>query len=148
MVLIWVSQNDFKPRGPVMDEIIAIRYYKIRTLANQVIDQLHEEAVKLGFTENEIDLKKPIEANYRLERAPSSSEYNLVGDWQDGSGAKLGQLQFFADGSFVVEQDILRPHPKRQGCIVKSVKAWGNHELIDTEVRLHSVTEPQSDTAA
>jgi hypothetical protein len=131
-----------------MDEIIAIRYYKIRMLANQVIDRLHEEVLKLGFTENEIDLKKPIEANYQLERAPSSSEYNLVGIWQDECGKKLGQLQFFADGRFIIEQVILRPHPKRQGWIVQSLKAWGSNERIDTEVKLHPATEQQPDTAA
>jgi hypothetical protein len=131
-----------------MDEIIAIRYYKIRALANQVIDRLNQEAAKMGFEEKDIDLKKPIEANYQLERSPSSSEYNLVGYWQDECGTKLGQLQFFADGRFIVEQDILRPHPKRQGWIVQSLKAWGSHERIDTEVKLHPGSEQQPDTAA
>lgn len=123
-----------------MDEIIAIRYYKVRALANRVIDRLYEETLELGFTGKNIDLKKPIEANYRLERDPSSSEYNLIGDWQDERGAKLGQLQFFADGSFIVEQDILRPHPMRQGCLVKAVKAWGSDERIETEIRLFPLT--------
>jgi hypothetical protein len=131
-----------------MDEIIAIRYYKVRALANRVIDRLYEEAVSLGFTDKDIDLKKPIEANYRLEREPSNSEYNLIGDWQDERGAKLGRLQFFANGNFVVEQDILRPHPTRQGWIVKAVKAWGSDERIEIEVKLHTVADQQSDTAA
>jgi hypothetical protein len=131
-----------------MDEIIAIRYYKVRALANRVIDRLYEEAVSLGYTDKDIDLKKPIEANYRLERDPSSSEYNLIGDWQDEQGDKLGQLQFFADGSFIVEQDICRPHPIHQGRYVKGVKAWGTEERIETEIKLHPATQQQSDTAA
>jgi hypothetical protein len=49
-----------------MDEIIAIRYYKVRALANRVIDRLYEEIVRLGFADKNIDLKKPIEANYWL----------------------------------------------------------------------------------
>ncbi|MES9848643.1 MAG: hypothetical protein ABW145_09675, partial [Candidatus Thiodiazotropha sp.] len=64
-----------------MDEIIAIRYYKIRVLANKIIDRMYEETARLGFDQKDIDLKKPIEANYRLEHDPSSSEYELVGDW-------------------------------------------------------------------
>jgi hypothetical protein len=119
-----------------MDEIIAIRYHKVRALANRVIDQLHHETAMLGFSDKDIDLKKPIEANYRLERAPSSSEYNLIGDWQDERGAKIGQLQFYADGRFVVEQDICRPHPAHQGRFVKAVKAWGTQEQIETEIEL------------
>ncbi|MES9990910.1 MAG: hypothetical protein ABW098_03090 [Candidatus Thiodiazotropha sp.] len=124
-----------------MDEIIALRYYKIRALANRVIDRLYEETAKLGFAEKDIELKKPIEANYRLERHPSSSEYTLVGEWQDEKGGKLGELQFYADGSFVVEQDIVRPHPTRQGWFVDSIKAWGSDERIDVEVRLYPDAE-------
>lgn len=131
-----------------MDEIIAIRYYKIRALANQVIDRLNREFVRLGYAEHEIELNKPIEANYRLERDQSSSEYNLVGEWQDAKGAKLGRLLFYADGSFLVEQDVNRPHPTRQGWLVKAVKGWGNSERIDTEVQLYPMSEQQSDNAA
>ncbi|MES9970715.1 MAG: hypothetical protein ABW092_11835 [Candidatus Thiodiazotropha sp.] len=131
-----------------MDEIIAIRYYKIRALANQVIDRLHEELFKLGFVEHDLPLKKPIEANYRLERDRSSSEYNLIGEWQDEKGATFGQLLFHADGSFLVEQDILLPHPTRQGCLVKAAKAWGNADSIDAEVKLFPISEQQTDSAA
>ncbi|MGD9171349.1 MAG: hypothetical protein PVI97_15005 [Candidatus Thiodiazotropha sp.] len=131
-----------------MEEIIAIRYYKIRVLANRIIDRLHEEAVNLGFSDKDIDLKRPVEASYRLERDPSSSEYNLIGDWQDVRGAKLGQLQFFADGSFVVEQDILCPHPTCQGRFVKALKAWGSEGRIEVEARLFTDTQGQSETAA
>jgi hypothetical protein len=131
-----------------MDEIIAIRYYKIRTLANRVVDRLYEEAANLGFAQKDIVLKKPIEANYRLERDPSSSEYNLIGDWLDERGKKLGQLQFFADGSFVVEQDILRPHPRCQGSFVKALKAWGNDERIEAQARLLTDAKGRTETAA
>lgn len=131
-----------------MDEIIAIRYYKVRALANRVIDHLYEEAFKQGFTDKEIVLKKPIEADYRLERDASSSEYNLVGDWQDEKGVKLGQLQFFSDGSFVVEQNVLLPHPRRSGWFVKAFKAWGSDAEIETETKLRPMIHPQSDSAA
>lgn len=120
-----------------MDEIIAIRYYKIRELANKVIDRFYDETAKLGFATQDIELKKPIEANYRLVRDPFGSEYTLVGDWEDEKGAKFGQLRFYADGRFVVEQEIARPHPTRQGWFVESIKAWGNDERIDAEARLY-----------
>ncbi|MEW8549326.1 MAG: hypothetical protein AB2533_02615 [Candidatus Thiodiazotropha endolucinida] len=131
-----------------MDEIIAIRYYKIRVLANKIIDRMYEETARLGFDQKDIDLKKPIEANYRLERDPSSSEYELVGDWHDKKGVKLGQLRFYSDGSFVVEQDIIRPHPTRQGWFVEAVRAWGNGKRIEAEARLHPMTERPPETAA
>ncbi|MEW8028255.1 MAG: hypothetical protein AB2792_05975 [Candidatus Thiodiazotropha sp.] len=131
-----------------MDEIIAIRYYKVMALSNRVIDRLYEEIAKLGFAETDIALRKPIEANYRLERDPSGSEYNLVGDWQDEEGAIYGQLRFCADGSFVVEQNIDRPHPTRQGWLVKALRAWGSGERIEAEAKMHPLIEHKSDTAA
>jgi hypothetical protein len=148
LFLLIYQVEGYQQGGPVMDEIIAIRYYKIRALANRVIEQLHEEVAKLGFADKGVVLKKPIEANYRLERNRSSSEYNLVGDWQDEKGAKLGQLLFYSDGSFIVEQHIPRPYPTHQEQILKTVKAWGSERQIETDITLHPTIQRRPDTAA
>jgi hypothetical protein len=60
-------------------------------------------------------LKHPQDADYRLERDPATSEYSLVGDWQSEQGMRLGVLLFHADGSFFVEQDMVRLHPICRG---------------------------------
>ena len=119
-----------------MDENVAVRFYKIEHLADRVFDRLFREVVKLGFAIEEVALKRPHEAHYRLERDPASSEYSLVGDWLNEQGMKLGTLLFHADGSFFVEQDVVRPHPTRHGWFVEAVNAWGRGEDIRAEPRL------------
>ena len=124
-----------------MDETVAVRFYKIEQLADQVFDQLYREVLKLGFNNGDVKLKRPQDANYRLERDPSTSEYSLVGDWISEQGAKLGTLLFHADGSFFVEQDVVRPHPTRSGWFVEAVNAWGKHDSIKAEARLLPMPE-------
>jgi hypothetical protein len=118
-----------------MDEPTAQRFYKIEQLADLIFDRLYQEVLKLGFTE-EIPLKRPHEAHYRLEKDPATSEYSLVGDWLREQGMKLGTLLFHSDGSVFVEQDVVRPHPERQGWFVEAVNAWGKGDEIKAEPRL------------
>jgi hypothetical protein len=119
-----------------MDESIALRYHKIEQLADRIFECLCEEALKLGFANEELGFKHPQEASFRLERDPASCEYSLVGDWLSEQGMKLGTLLFHADGSFFVEQDVVRPHPKRSGFFVEAVNAWGRGDEIKAEARL------------
>lgn len=124
-----------------MDETVAVRFYKIEQLADQVFDQLYREVLKLGFNNGDVPLKRPQDADYRLERDPSTSEYSLVGDWISEQGAKLGTLLFHADGSFFVEHDVVRPHPTRSGWFVEAVNAWGKGDTIRAEARLLPMPE-------
>lgn len=124
-----------------MNESVAVRYYKIEQLADRVFDQLYREVLKLGFTDQEVALRRPEDADYRLERDPSTSEYSLVGDWSSEQGVKLGTLLFHADGSFFVEQDVVRPHPRRSGWFVEAVNAWGKGNEIKAEARLLPMPE-------
>ncbi|MEJ2466526.1 MAG: hypothetical protein P8045_12615 [Candidatus Thiodiazotropha sp.] len=125
----------------MMDESVAVRFFKIEQLADKVFEQLCHEVSKLGFASEDVPLKRPQEAAYRLERDPSTSEYSLVGDWLSEQGMKLGTLLFHADGSFFVEQDIVRPHPKRSGWFVEAVNAWGRGNDIRAEARLLPMPE-------
>lgn len=124
-----------------MDETVAVRFYKIEQLADQVFDQLYREVLKLGFNNSDVALKRPQDADYRLERDPSTSEFSLVGDWIGEHGSKLGTLLFHADGSFFVEQDVVRPHPTCSGWFVEAVNAWGKGDSIKAEARLLPMPE-------
>jgi hypothetical protein len=123
-----------------MDESVAVRFYKIEQRAERIFDRLYQEVLKLGFAE-EITLQRPNEAHYRLEKDPATCEYSLVGDWTSEQGMKLGTLLFHSDGSFFVEQDVVRPHPKRKGWFVEAVNAWGKGDEIKAEARLLAMPE-------
>jgi hypothetical protein len=124
-----------------MDESVAVRFYKIEHLANDIYERLRQEVAKLGFSTGDIALLPPSEASYRLERDPSNSEFSLIGDWFNEKGMKLGMLLFHADGSFFVEHDIVKPHPKKAGWFVEAVNAWGRGEDIRAEARLLPMPE-------
>ncbi|MGD8914639.1 MAG: hypothetical protein PVI97_14995 [Candidatus Thiodiazotropha sp.] len=124
-----------------MDEFVALHLHKVEHLADQIFERLCHEVVKLGFSGDAITLKPPHEASYRLVRDPATCEYSLVGDWLSEQGMKLGTLLFHTDGSFFVEQDVVRPHPKRKGCFVEAVNAWGKGDKIKAEARLLAMPE-------
>ena len=119
-----------------MDESVAVRFTKIEQLALTVHRRLYDEVIKLGFAETEVTLKSPLEASFRLERDPSNCEFSLVGDWFDEQGQKLGTLLFHADGTFYVEHDIVRPHPKKSDWFVEAVNAWGKGKEVKAEAKL------------
>jgi hypothetical protein len=124
-----------------MDKSVEVRFLQVEELANQIFVKLNEEVMKLGFTINDVVLKRPQDAVYRLERDPASGEYSLVGDWTDEKGAALGGLLFHADGSFFAEQDVVRPHPKKSAWFVEAVNAWGRADVIKAEARLLPMPE-------
>jgi hypothetical protein len=119
-----------------MEEAVAIRFSQIKELAEEVCHLLSEEVTKLGFAPAEVVLQGPEQARYRLERDVATCEFSLVGDWADARGGKLGQLLFHADGSFFVEQDVVRPHPSKRQWFVEAVNAWGRDRAIKVEARL------------
>jgi len=124
-----------------MDEAVADRFTEVEVLAGEVVRQLQEQVRNLGFDPAEVRIRQPLEANYRLEKDPSNLEYTLVGDWYDERGGKLGSLLFHSDGTFFVEQDVVRPHPTRQRWFVEAVNAWGKDQQIKAEARLLPMPE-------
>jgi hypothetical protein len=120
----------------MMDEAVAYRYQEIKNLANSIVGLLRDEVVKLGFDPSAVRIMNPKDAEYRLEKDPSSHEYSLVGDWLDSKGQKLGCLLFHADGSFYVEHDVVKPHPTKRRWFVEAVNAWGKDAEIKAEARL------------
>lgn len=119
-----------------MNNLVADRFESVKRLADEIMIQLHDEVIRLGFNTNEIALKSLDEADYRLEKDPSNAEYSLAGYWNDDKGAKLGCLLFHSDGSFYVEQDIVKPHPVKKQWFVEAVNAWGKDCNIKVEARL------------
>jgi hypothetical protein len=120
----------------MMDDEIQSRYREVRELADEIVRRLHGEVMKLGFAASEVRIRQPDEADFRLERDPSTSEYALVGDWFDEHGGRLGGLLFHADGSFYAEHDVVRPHPAKRCWFVEAVNAWGKGARIKSEARL------------
>ena len=124
-----------------MDDAVKESYLQVEAVAKDIHERLQAEVNKLGFGIDEVQLKEPFEAWYRLEPDPASGKKALKGDWIDEKGAKLGSLVFNIDGSFFVEQDIVRPHPKKPGWFVEAVNAWGREGIIKAEAKLLRMPE-------
>ncbi len=124
-----------------MDEAVASRFAELQGLSGEIAACLLEEVEKIGFAAQEVVLQSPEDAVYRLERDPANGSYSLVGEWRDERGIKLGLLLFHADGSFFVEQDVVRPHPQRSRWFVEAVNAWGREGKIKAEARLLPMPE-------
>lgn len=124
-----------------MDEAVAFRYWKVGNLARRIVDHLIRHLRLEGFHVSDIDIKMPDEASYRLEKIPESGEYNLVGDWLDERGRKLGSLIFHPDGRFIVEHEVVKPHPTMRNQLIVAVSAWGQGDEVTAESRLQPVLE-------
>jgi hypothetical protein len=123
------------------DQAVASRYAEIQALAESIGERFEQEVMKLGFEQQAVKLMSPAEANYYLEFDPGSGEYSLKGDWVDERGMKQGSLVFHADGSFFVEQDVVKAHPKKKNWFVEAVNAWGRDSDIRAEARLLPMPE-------
>jgi len=123
------------------EQTASARYSAVETLADRILGRLQEEVTRLGFDPSEVPLRPSVEADYHLERDPANGEYSLVGEWRDAKGMQLGNLLFHADGSFFVEHDIARIHPREQRWFVEAVNAWGKDERIKAEARLLPMPE-------
>ncbi len=123
------------------DLAVASRYAEIKALAESIGERFEQEVIKLGFEQQAVSLMSPAEASYYLEFDPGSGEYCLKGDWIDKRGMKQGSLVFHADGSFFVEQDVVKAHPKKKNWFVEAVNAWGRDMDIRAEARLLPMPE-------
>lgn len=119
-----------------MDETVAVRFERISALAGEIMARLQQEVTRLGFDTPAVELYPAEAAIYRLEKDPYIGSYGLVGDWIDADGGRRGSLLFHADGSFFVEQDVIRGHPTKPGWFVEAVTAWGRETDIRVEARL------------
>ncbi|HYN76616.1 MAG TPA: hypothetical protein VES73_02345 [Lamprocystis sp. (in: g-proteobacteria)] len=118
-----------------------VRYDQIAPLAQAIRAALAAELDKLGFAPGSIPVGNPDDAAYRLERDPACGEHSLVGEWRDALGQKLGGLVFHEDGSFFVEYDVIRTHPRNDRWFVEAVNAWGRNSDIRAEPRLLPMPE-------
>jgi hypothetical protein len=112
------------------------RIDRLAPLTRAICRTLADELVKLGFTPGSVPIGDPAAASYRLERDPASGEDGLVGEWRDEKGQKQGSLVFHGDGTFFVEHDVIRVHPRDPRWFVEAVHAWGRGDDIRAEPRL------------
>lgn len=115
---------------------VQARYGSIAPLAQAVCQALAEVAIGLGFAPGAVAIPDPGTATYRLARDPASGQDSLIGEWRDGWGQKQGNLVFHPDGSFFVEYDVVRAHPRDPRWFVEAVNAWGRDPEIRAEARL------------
>ena len=123
------------------DLAVASRYAEISALAESIAKRFEQEIIKLGFDAQAVQLMSPDAANYYLEFDPGSGEHSLKGDWVNSRGMKQGSLVFHSDGSFFVEQDVVKAHPKKKQWFVEAVNAWGRDSDIRAEARLLPMPE-------
>ena len=119
-----------------MTDSVQTRLAEVTPLALAIRDALQGQVERLGFAVGDVQISDPLAAKYRLERDTASGEYSLLGEWRDQRGQKIGNLVFHADGSFFVEHDVIRNHPKWPGWFVEAVNAWGRGGDIRAEPRL------------
>ena len=112
------------------------RYNQIAPLAEAIRAALAAELDKLGFAPEAVPIADPAAAGYRLEPDRVSDGHSLAGEWRDAKGQKLGGLVFHEDGSFFVEHDVIRNHPRDDRWFVEAVQAWGRGADIRAEPRL------------
>lgn len=118
-----------------METDVQQRLLELRGQAESVCERLISEVETVGLEASRIN---PLveAADYSLSRDPASGKDSLVGTWRDGSGNKLGEIVFHADGSFFAEYDVICAHPKDSRWFVEAVTAWGRDNLIRSELRL------------
>ncbi len=117
------------------------RLAQLQELVGKIDQSLLQEVAKLGFDAQDVQLQSAHDARYYLELDPANGEYSLKGDWLDKRGMKQGGLVFHADGSFFVEQDVVKKHPKKSSWFVEAVNAWGRDLEIKAEARLLPMPE-------
>lgn len=123
------------------DQAVLERYHQIEALAERIGQRCQDEVSKLGFNERDVQLMSPAQAKYYLEQDTGTGEYSLKGDWLDQRGMKQGSLVFHADGSFFVEQDVVKIHPGKKHWFVEAINAWGRGDSIMAEARLLPMPE-------
>jgi hypothetical protein len=125
----------------MMSESVQERYQSVQQLADEILSQMSREVSTLGFEGDEVKLRTADEAAYGLEQDPSNAQFSLVGYWMDSQCNRQGCLLFHPDGSFYVEQDIVRPHPNKKQWFVEAINAWGKGGNIKVEAKLLPMPE-------
>jgi hypothetical protein len=123
------------------DAAVCSRYVQVESLAHQIAIKCQEEIERLGFKSKDVEFRSPESAQYYLEKDPLSGEFALMGNWTDDRGSRLGSLVFHPDGSFYVEQDVVRPHPAKKKWFVEAISAWGKGSMIRAEAKLLDVPD-------
>lgn len=118
------------------DDELGRRLERILPTARAVCRALTDEVHKIGLDQVGVAITQPELAQFHLERDPASGDQALIGEWRDLAGNKFGSLVFHADGSFFVEQDVVRVHPTRPRWFVEAVTAWGRGNDVKAEPRL------------
>jgi hypothetical protein len=116
--------------------LLEARVDELAPLAAAVCLAMERVLDGLGFAPGSVVIGQPGAARYRMHLDPGSGEHSLVGEWRDARGQKLGSLVFHADGSYFVEYDVVRAHPKDPRWFVEAVEAWGRDPEIRAEARL------------
>jgi len=124
-----------------MSEDVQERYLSVEQLADEILSLMNSEVSKLGFEGDEVQLRTADEAAYGLEQDPSNAQYSLVGYWMDSNCNRQGYLLFHPDGTFYVEQDVIRPHPNKEQWFVEAINAWGKGDNIKVEAKLLPMPE-------
>lgn len=108
---------------------------QVKELGESACEALLQEVVKNGLPVGCIDPSME-RAHFEVSRDPYDSSYSLIGVWRDERGNKQGEILFHSDGSFFAEYDVISEHPTRPQWFVEAVTAWGNRNLLKTELRL------------
>ncbi len=119
-----------------MSDELTSRLQDLSPLVSAVCRALQDQVCRLGFAAEELQIQGPEQASFRLERDPVSGEHSLVGEWRDPRGGRVGSLVFHADGSFFVEQDVIRTHPSKPSWFIEAVTVWGRGNDVKAEPRL------------
>lgn len=101
----------------------------------QIMHRLAHELDRLNLPEA-VTLLTAEQVQWRLSRDPASGQYALIGLWQNAAGYRCGSLAFHADGSYFVEQDLLKPHPNKPAWFVEALTVWGKNDQMVSEPRL------------
>jgi hypothetical protein len=118
--------------------------HKYEEQGNKICQSLIDKVIKekLPFPHlSGIDWSK---ANFQLTKDPSDGSECLLAEWKNKSGGKLGSIRFNGDNSFYAEYDILSAYPKDSKWFVESVTAWGNGEVIKTDLQLLEAVSEES----
>lgn len=100
-----------------------------------VCSALVNEALKLGFSKNEIPDISWNGIRFSMMKDPANGNVCYSGNWVSELGLKLGEFQINSDGSFFAEHDLVKSHPTKKGVFVESVIAWGKNSRVTTEAK-------------
>jgi hypothetical protein len=92
------------------------------------------EIEQLGFDKAQVaNLPRFDRATLHTVRDPFTGVDDIRGDWYDGSGQRIGSLQFHRAGTFFAEFDVVKPHSRDPRWFVEGVAAWAKDASIKSE---------------